>query len=74
MGWIKRNEPQFICEHPKQPRLHSRWGQRLLAEPGDLWKCDDCGTVFEVVRSRGWSSDPYSLEWVYRKPQVKGRR
>lgn len=75
MTWVRRIEPRKLhqCTLPLR-KLDEHSPEPVFAdgEPGDLWRCDVCGKLWEVVAS-SWRLAGWRERWRYRHKGWPGR-
>jgi hypothetical protein len=74
MPWeIQTQKP---CSHPSRPDLPSYYGSNTSHMVGDIWRCDDCTTRFQVDTHKvteGMSWDQYQVTKLKWTPLYKGK-
>lgn len=68
MTWVRRTEPEQKHECAPPMRCTASWIEIAYGEPGDLWRCDDCGTLWEVGQmGLAWLPATWWQRWRHRK-------
>lgn len=71
MGWVRKTEPPPVheCSPPVEERVrlnHNGYSVEYLspqgANRGDLWRCDDCQKLWQVIEWNVSNGDNY-LDW-----------
>jgi hypothetical protein len=59
MGWVLRQADRVEPHRCKPPRISqdSEFWSSPDGQVGDVWECDDCGDLWEIVQQR------YRVDW-----------
>ena len=84
MGWVRKTEPPPVheCSPPVRESARRNHDDRMvdywapLGNKGDLWRCDDCQKLWQIVQwindgddYLGWQSASFWNRWKYPAPK-----